>query len=107
MEPNYKIYKLLKIEMNKTKIKMNKPVYLVLSILYISKTVMYEYWYNYLKPKYGNSVELYYMDTDSFIVHMTKDSYADLAKQFEKRSDTSKYEVVRPLPIKKKKKLLD
>ena len=72
LEPNYKIYSLLRIEMIKIKIKMNKPVYLGLSILNISKIVMYEYCYNYLKLIYGNSVELYCMDPDSFIVRRKK-----------------------------------
>ena len=43
---------------------MNKPTYLGLAILDISKTLMYKFWYDYIKPKYGNKVELYYMDTD-------------------------------------------
>ena len=54
------------IEMNKTKVRKNKPIYLVLSILDISKILMYEFWNDYMKPKYGNHVKLYYMDTDSF-----------------------------------------
>ena len=60
---------LLAIEMRKTKVKMNKPVYPGLSILDISKTVMYEFWYDYMKPKYGDNVKLCYTDTDSFIMH--------------------------------------
>ena len=55
-------------EMNKTKVKMNKPIYLGLSILDISKILMYEFWYDYKKPKYGNDVKLCYMNTDSFIM---------------------------------------
>ena len=72
LEPNYKIYSLLRIEMIKIKIKMNNPVYPGLSILNISKIVMYEYCYNYLKLIHGNSVELYCMDADSFIVRRKK-----------------------------------
>ena len=49
---------------------MNKPIYLRLSILDLSKTVMYEFWYNDLKPKYGENIKLCYMDTESFIVHV-------------------------------------
>ena len=49
---------------------MNKPVYLGLSILDLSKTVMYELWYNYVKPKYGENAKRSYMGTDSFIVHV-------------------------------------
>ena len=70
--PNYHTTKwfsedLLAIEMKKTKVKMNKPAYLGLSILEISKTLMYEFWYDYIKPKYQNNAKLCYMDTDSFI----------------------------------------
>ena len=54
------------IEMNRTKVKMNKPIYLGLSILEISKLLMYEFWHDYMKPKYGNNVKLCYMDTDSY-----------------------------------------
>ena len=60
---------LLAIEMKKTKVKMNKPIYLGLSILEISKILMYEFWYDYMKPKYGHNVKLCYMDTDSFIIY--------------------------------------
>ena len=68
-EPNYHTTKqfsenLLAIEMKKTKVKMNKPVYLGMSILDISKTLMYEFWYDYIKPKYGDRAKLCYTDTD-------------------------------------------
>ena len=56
--------------MRKTQILMNKPVYLGLSILNISKTVMYEFWHDYVKLKYGENAKLCYMDTNSFIVHV-------------------------------------
>ena len=49
------------IEMKKTRVKVNKPIYLGLSILDISKILMYEFWYDYVKPKYGNDVKLCYM----------------------------------------------
>ena len=61
---NYILEDLSIIEMNKTKVKMNKPIYLGLSILEISKFLMDDY----MKPKYGNNVKLCYMDTDSFIM---------------------------------------
>ena len=56
--------------MKKTKVKMNKPVYLGMSILDISKTLMYEFWYDYVKPKYKDKAKLCYMDIDSFIIHI-------------------------------------
>ena len=76
--------------MKQTKVKMNKPIYLGLSILEISKILMYEFWYDYIKPKYNDSVKLYYMDTDSFIKNIkTEDFYNDIANDVEKRFDTS------------------
>ena len=82
--------------MKKTKVKMNKPIHLGLSILEISKTLMYEFWYDYFKPKYGDNVKLCYMDTDSFIMHIkTKDFYEGIANDVKKRFDTSNYEVDR------------
>ena len=49
---------------------MNKPKYLSQAILDISKTLMYEFWYDYLKSKYGDKVKLCYMDTDSFVIYV-------------------------------------
>ena len=95
------------IEMKKTKVKMNKPIYLGLSILEISKTLMYEFWYDYMKPKYNDNVRLCYMDTDSFVMHIkTNDFYKDIASDVENRFDTSNYEVNRPLPTGKNKKVI-
>ena len=111
-KPNYHTTKwfsenLLAIEMKQAKVKMNKPVYLGLSILEISKTLMYEFWYDYMKPKYVDNVKICYMDTDSFIMHIkTKDFYKDISKDVEKRFDTSNYEVNRPLPTGKNKKVI-
>ena len=66
--------------MKKTKVKINQPVYLGMSILDISKTLMYEFWYNYIKPKYGDRVKVLYMDTDSFVIrNITEDFYEDIA----------------------------
>ena len=93
--------------MNKTRVKMNKPIYLGLSILDISKILMYEFWYDYMKPKYGNDVKLCYMDTDSFIMNIkTEDVYKDIANDVEKWFDTSNYELNRPLPTGKNKKVI-
>ena len=95
------------IEMNKTKVKMNKPMYLGLSILDISKILMYEFWYDYMKPKYKNKVKLCYMDTDSLIMNIkTNDFYKNISYDVEKRFDTSNYEENRPLPIGKNKKVI-
>ena len=59
---------------------MNKPVYLGMSILGISKTLMYNFWYDYIEPKNGDRAKLCYMDTDSFIIHIiTEDFYKDIA----------------------------
>ena len=83
-EPNYQTIKqfsenLLAIEMKKTKVKMNKPVYLGMSILDISKTLMYEFWYDYVKPKYQDKANLCYMDPDSFFIHIiTEDLIKDI-----------------------------
>ena len=111
-EPNYHTTNLISeylsiIEMKKTKIKMSKPIYLGLSILEISKTLMYEFWYDYMKPKYGNKVKLCYTDTDSFIINIKiNDFYEDIASDIENRFDTSNYEVKRPLPMGKNKKVI-
>ena len=111
-EPNYHTIKcfsenLLAIEMKKTKVKMNKPIYLGLSILEISKILMHEFWYDYMKPKYGDKVKLCYTDTDSSIMDIkTEDFYEDIANDAEKRFDTSNYEVDRPLPKGKNKKVI-
>ena len=79
-EPNYHITKffaenLLTIEVRKTQILMNKPAYLGLSILDLSKTVMRKFWYDYVKPKYGENAKLFHMDTDSFIVYVKTDDF--------------------------------
>ena len=86
---------------------MNKPIYLGLSILEISKMLMYEFWYEYLYLKYGDRIKLCYTDTESFMMHNeTEDFYKDIADDFEKRFDTSNYEVDKPLPTGKSKKVI-
>ena len=98
---------LLAIEMKKIKVRKNKPVYLGLSILEISKTLIYEFWYDYITSKYQNNAKLYYVDTDSFIIHIkTVDFYKDIADDVKKRYDTSNYEVDRPLPKGMNKKVI-
>ena len=111
-EPNYHTINLISedlsiIEMKKTEVKMNKTIYLGLSILEISKILMYQFWYDYMKLKYNGNVRLCYMDTDSFIMHIkTNDFYKDIASDVENRFDTSNYEVNRPLLTGKNKKVI-
>ena len=81
-EPNYHTTKsfsgnLLAIEMKQIKVKMNKPVYLGLSILDISKTLMHEFWYAYIKPKHQDNKKLSYMDTDRFIINIKTENFYD------------------------------
>ena len=100
-ESNYHAQKfftenILAIEMRKTQILKNKPVCLGLSILDLIKTVMYELWCDYVKPKYGENANLCYMNIESLIVQVkTDDIYKDIAKDVETRFDISSF---RPLP---------
>ena len=81
------------MEMKKTEVKMNKPIYLGQAILDISKILMYEFWYDYIKPKYGDKARLCYTDTDSLIIYVeTEDFYKDIAGDVEKWFDTSNYD---------------
>ena len=111
-EPNFHTMKLIDnnlaiIEMRKVKVKMNKPIYLGLSILRISKITMYEFWYDYVKIKYQDKARLCYMDTDSFVVNIkTKDFYKDISQDVNKRFDTSNYTFGRPLPTGINKKVI-
>ena len=96
------------IEMKKTRVKMIKPLYLGMSILDISKTVMYEFQYDYIGPQYGDNAKLCYTDTDSFVVHIkTEDFFEDISDDVERWFDTSNYNEndKRPLPIGKNKKV--
>ena len=78
---------------------MNKPISLGLCILEISKIIMYEFWYDYVKNKYGNKAGSCYMDTDSFVINIkTNDFYEDISQDVNERFDTSNYTFDRPLP---------
>ena len=96
-EPNYHTINLISedlsiIEMKKTKVKINKPIYLGLSILEINKILMYGFWYDYMKPEYNDNVKLCYMDSDSFVMHIkTNDFYKDISDDVGDRFDTSNY----------------
>ena len=113
-EPNYHTTKhfsedLQAIEMKKAKVIMNKLVYLGQAILDISKILMYEFWYDYIKPKYQEKAKLCYMNTDSFIIHIeTEDFYKDIAEDIKKWFDTSGYnkKEKRPLPMGISKKVI-
>ena len=68
---------------------------------------MYEFWYIYVKPKYGEKAKSCYVDTESFIIHVkAEDIYKDIAEDVEKRSDTSNFKIDRPLPIAKNNKVI-
>ena len=104
-EPNYHTTifffcaNLLAILVKKKKI----SVCLGLSILEICNILMWEFWYDFVKPKYGEKAKLYDMDTDSYIVYIkTEDIYPDIEKDVETRFDTSNYELDRPLSKGKK-----
>ena len=103
-EPNYHTMKHIEEnlsinKMKKVKVKMNKPISLGLCILEISKIIMYEFWYDYAKNKYGNKARLCYMDTDSFVINIkTNDFYEDISQDVNERFDTSNYTFDRPLP---------
>ena len=97
------------MEMKKVEVKMNKPIYLGQAILDISKTLMYEFWYDYIKPKYGDKARLCYMDTDSFVMDIkTDDFYKDISNDVDEWFDTSNYDKHdnRPLEIGKNKKVI-
>ena len=97
----------LAIEMRKTQTHMNKPVYLGLSILDLSKTETLQFYLvfscDYVKLKYGENAKLRCMGKDSFIVHVkTDDIYKDIPGDVRTRFDTSYFEIDRPLPNGKK-----
>ena len=111
-EPNYHTTKriskdLLIMELKNVEVKMNKPLYLGQAMLDISKILRYEFWYHYIKPKYGDKARLCYMDTDSFVINIkTEDFYKDVGNDIEKWFGTSNYDKngERPLPVGKNKK---
>ena len=113
-EPNYHSIKyiskdLLVMEIKKTEVKLNKPIYLGQAIIDICKTLMYKFWYDYIKPNYGDKARLCYMDTDSFLMNIkTEDFFEDIADDVERWFDTSNYDKNdnRPLPMGKNKKVI-
>ena len=88
---------------------MTKPIHLGMSILDISKILIYQFWYDYIKPKYGDRVKLCYMDTDSFVIYIeTEYFYQDIAGDVERWFDTSNYDEndKRPLVIGKNNQVI-
>ena len=113
MKPNFKSgvlfgENLMGCEMGKIKVVMKKPVYLGQVILDLSKIIMYEFHYNYMKPKYSEDrLQLCYMDTDSLVYSIkTEDFYTDIVDDVPARFDTSGYIPDRPLPIGLNKKVI-
>ena len=96
-KPNFKhLYifceELIAVHMKKTSLIFNKPVYLGMCILDLSKTIMYDFHYNYIKEKYGNNAKLLFTDTDSLMYEIeTGDFYKDISEDVKNRFDTSDY----------------
>ena len=111
-EPNWHntkslIENLLGIEMRKTQILMNKRVYLTLSTLDLSKTAMHEFWYGYVKPKYGGDAKICYMETDGFNDYVkTEDIYKNIAENAKTKFGTSNFVLGRPLSKWKNRKVI-
>ena len=105
-KPNYDLCtifneNLIAVHMKKTKLYINKPVYLGMGILDLSKSFMYDFHYNYMKTKYGDNAKLLFTDTDSLAYEIkTKDCYKDINPDIEKRFDTSDYPTNHPSGIK-------
>ena len=92
---------LIAVHMYKTRLKLNKPIYLGMSVLDLSKILMYDFHYNYIKKKYGENAELLYTDTDSLLYQIkTEDFYKDISPDVEKMFDTSNYKANHPSRIK-------
>ena len=104
-KPNYESRKILKdnlvsVHMKKTSLTMNKPVYLGMCILDLSKIIMFDFHYKYIKPKYGNKAKLLFTDTDSFLYEIqTEDFYKDISGDVKDRFDTSDYSENHPSGI--------
>ena len=100
--------KVMLLEIKTTEVKINEPIYLGQAVLDLSKTLMFEFWYDYLKSMYGDKIRLCYTDTDSFIMHIKSDDfYRDISANVDKWFDTSNFNKNdnRPLEIGKNKKV--
>ena len=91
---------LIAVHMKKTEVYFNKPVYVGQAILDLSKTLMFDFHYNYIKDKYDTKAELLFTDTDSLMYKIqTKDFYKDIKKDVESKFDTSDYPASHPSGI--------
>ena len=100
---------LVSVHMRKTSLLMNKPVYLGMCILDLSKTIMYDFHYNYIKSKYADKAKLLFTDTDSLMYEIeTEDFYKDIAGDVKDKFDTSDYPENHPsgIPTGENKKVL-
>ena len=100
---------LIAVHMQKNRILLNKPIYLGMSILDLSKTLMYDFHYNYIKKKYDKNAKLLFTDTDSLMYEIkTEDFYKDISADVEKMFDTSNYPKEHPsgIPTGKNKKVV-
>ena len=99
--------KLVACHMQKTKIYFNKPIYVGQAILDLSKTLMFDFHYNYIKPKYGYKAELLFTDTDSLMYHIeTEDFYEDIKDDILDKFDTADYPEDHKIFTKKNKKVI-
>ena len=106
-----KIYSenLVSVHMRKTSLLMNKPIYLGMCILDLSKIIMYDFHYNYIKSKYADKAKLLFTDTDSLMYEIeTEDFYKDISGDVKDRFDTSDYPENHPsgIPTGENKKVL-
>ena len=93
LETNYHKIKYFSENLMAIKKLMNNPIYLGMSVLGISKTLICKFWYDYIKPKSQGRAKLCYMGTDRFVIHIkTEDFYKDIANDIQKWLDTSNYE---------------
>ena len=92
---------LVAVHMKKTEVYFNKPIFVGQAILDLSKTLMFDFHYNYIRKKYNNKAELLFTDTDSLMyLIQTDDFYHDIKKDVERKFDTSGYPDVHPSGIK-------
>ena len=99
---------LVAIQMTRTKLTFNKPVYCGMAILDLSKTLMYDFHYGYILPKYGKKQKLLFTDTDSLCYEIqTEDFYKDISEDVEDYFDTSNFPKDHPsgIPVGKNKKI--